>query len=317
MRVRILYHDRCFDGACSAALFSSYVKRHLAPGARIAFTGLFHRAEQLFDDDQFDGDVNVIVDFKYSASERVTWWFDHHQSAFLSSEDAEHFRRDTSGRKFYDPNYRSCTKFIADTLADKFGFPSEHLADLVHWADIVDGAQHESAQAAISMEQPAMKLNLIFESAERNVTGEVIPLLEHESFAAVVSRPKYDAVFRQLYERHLRTIETIRERAVHRRGVVFFDLVDTELKGYNKFVPYYLFPESLYTVSVLDGGFRAKVSVGSNPWAPRTPTHNLAALCEHYGGGGHPRVGAISYGPNQFDKARSTAAEIVGILSQT
>ncbi len=316
MRVRILYHDRCFDGACSAALFSSYVKRQLAPGARIAFTGLFHRAEQLFDDNQFDGDVNVIVDFKYSASERVTWWFDHHQSAFLSSGDAEHFRRDTSGRKFYDPNYKSCTKFIADTLAARFGFSSAHLADLIHWADILDGARHESAQAAISMAQPALKLNLIFESAERNVTAEVIPLLKSESLAAIVSRPEYDAVFQQLYERHLRTIETIRKRAVHQRGVVFFDLVDTDLKGYNKFVPYYLFPDSLYTVSVLDGGFRAKVSVGSNPWAPGIPPHNLAALCEHYGGGGHARVGAISYGPNEFDRARSTAAEIVGILSQ-
>lgn len=315
MRVRILYHDRCFDGACSAALFSSYVKRALAPGAPIAFTGLYHRADQLFEEEAFDGNINVIVDFKYSASQRVTWWFDHHQSAFLSEADAEHYRRDKSGRKFYNPHYQSCTKFIADILAERFHFESGHLAELIRWADIVDGARYPSAEAAISMEQPALKLTLIFESAEENVTAEAIPLLEAESLETIVSRPKYAEAFERLYEGHLRTIAVIRDRAVYRGGVVFFDLADTGLKGYNKFVPYYLFPESTYTVSVLDAGFRAKVSVGSNPWAPREPAHNLADLCERYGGGGHPRVGAISYPPDQFGQARCAAAEIVGVLS--
>lgn len=315
MRLRILYHDRCFDGACSAALFLNYAKRELAPAAPVGFTGLYHRAEQLFDEHAFDADINAIVDFKYSPSERVTWWFDHHQSAFLSPADEAHFRRDASGRKFYGPDYKSCTKFIADTLAERFDFRCPELADLIHWADILDGAQHESAQVAVAMAQPALKLNLIFESAERNVTAEVIPLLESASLADIMALPEYAATFERLYERHLRTIDLIRERAVCRQGVVFFDLVDTGLKGYNKFVPYYLFPESLYTVSVLDGEFRAKVSVGSNPWAPETPPHNLAALCERYGGGGHPRVGAISFGPREFAQARSTAREIVAILA--
>ena len=122
-------------------------------------------------------------------------------------------------------------------------------------------------------------------------------------------------MFEALYARHLKTISLIRESATFRNGVVSFDLVQAGLKGYNKFVPYHLFPESMYTVSVLDGGFRVKVSVGSNPWAPEFPGHNLAELCERYGGGGHPRVGAISFGPEEFDRARSAAAEIVRTLS--
>ncbi len=315
MRVRILHHDRCFDGACSAALFSSFARRALAPGAEIALTGLMHRANQLFDEDLFDGDLNAIVDFKYSPSERISWWFDHHQSAFLSAADAAHFRDDTSGTKFIDPSYRSCTKLIADTLGSKFGFDCSHLEELIHWADILDGAQHESARAAVEMRPPALKLNLIIEAAPRNVTGEVIPLLERERLHAIMRRPRYRRRFESLFDVHVRTIETIRKRAVCRGGVVFFDLVDTGLRGYNKFVPYHLFPDSTYTVSVLDGGFRAKVSVGSNPWASRAPDHNLADLCERYGGGGHPKVGAISFRPDQFDEARAAAAEIVGMLS--
>ena len=37
---------------------------------------------------------NAIVDFKYSASPKVTWWFDHHLSAFLTPEDQKDFERD-------------------------------------------------------------------------------------------------------------------------------------------------------------------------------------------------------------------------------
>jgi nanoRNase/pAp phosphatase (c-di-AMP/oligoRNAs hydrolase) len=38
---------------------------------------------------------------------------------------------------------------------------------------------------------------------------------------------------------------------------------------------------------------------------------NLAVICERYGGGGHARVGAISFEPNQEDRARQAAREIV------
>ena len=60
--------------------------------------------------------------------------------------------------------------------------------------------------------------------------------------------------------------------------------------------------------------YRTKVSVGSNPWAPETPKHNLASICERYGGGGHARVGAISFPPDRADQARAAAAEIVAEL---
>jgi nanoRNase/pAp phosphatase (c-di-AMP/oligoRNAs hydrolase) len=38
--------------------------------------------------------------------------------------------------------------------------------------------------------------------------------------------------------------------------------------------------------------------------------HNLATICERYGGGGHPRVGAISFAIGAADRARAVAQEI-------
>ena len=315
MRVRLFYHDRCFDGACSAALFAEFFRRRFDPAADFILTGLFHRADQLFDEELFDGNENVIVDFKYSPSAKLTWWFDHHQSAFLSPEDGEHFERDTSGKKFYDPSFKSCTRFIATIGQQKFSFDPTGLEELIRWADVIDGAQYRDAREAVEMEAAAMKLTLVLEAAKENRSKQIIPLLTERSLDEIVALPWVSECFEALFQRHMESIELIRARGKRSGNTVFFDLSDTGHGGYNKFIPYYLFPESVYTVAVSDAGFRTKVSVGSNPWAPVEPRHNLATICESYGGGGHSRVGAISYGPQELNRARRTAREIVDKLS--
>src|SRR5216683_2407112 len=315
MRVRILYHDHCFDGAASAAYFSRFLEAKFAPGAEFAYTGLAHRASQLFEDSLFDGDVNAIVDFKYSPDPRLTWWFDHHQSAFLSPEDAEHYKLDDSGQKLYDPSYSSCTRFIADVAREKFGYQAEDLGQLVEWADIIDGARYSSAQAAVEMHAPAMQLTLVIESAKGSeIIHQIIRWMRYCTLDQIIQKPEIQELYVPLHERHIRSIDIIRNHAHSENGVIFFDLIDVDLDGYNKFIPYYLFPESTYTVSVSTQSFRTKVSVGSNPWAPKTPNHNLATICERYGGGGHPKVGAISFEVGQIEKARAAAAEIVAEL---
>jgi nanoRNase/pAp phosphatase (c-di-AMP/oligoRNAs hydrolase) len=54
--------------------------------------------------------------------------------------------------------------------------------------------------------------------------------------------------------------------------------------------------------------------VGSNPWNEGATEKNLASLAEKYGGGGHPRVAAISFDPGDLDHARKVARELVETL---
>lgn len=312
MRVHIFYHDHCFDGAASAAFFSRFVEGAIHPGAEFAFTGLAHKASQMFDESLFDGDENAIVDFKYSSHPGVTWWFDHHQSAFLTPEDAEHFRRDTSGKKLYDPTYKSCTLFIRTVALEKFGFEAPDLANLVHWANIIDGAQYADARTAVELGAPAMQLTLVIEGAKGSgIVQKIIRWMRSRPLDEIIAEAEIQSLYAPLYQRHVESIDMIRGRATKDNGVLYFDLTGYELEGYNKFIPYYLFPECTYTVSVSPSSFRTKISVGSNPWAPMEPKHNLASICERYGGGGHPRVGAISFEPGELDRARAAAAEIV------
>lgn len=317
MLERVLYHDHCFDGAASAAFFSRFIAGTVHPEAEFRYTGMAHTASQTFDPALFDGDENAIVDFKYSSNPKLTWWFDHHQSAFLNSQDAEHFKRDTSGRKLYDPAYKSCTSFIHDVARDRFGFRAPELDDLVKWSIIIDGAQYDSPQAALELGAPAMKLTLVIEAAKGSaVVQKIIGWMQRRPMEEIIAEAEIQALYAPLYQRHLQNIEIIKGRARQENGVVFFDLAGYDVEGYNKFIPYHLFPNSIYTVSVSPSSFRTKISVGSNPWTPREPRHNLASICERYGGGGHPRVGAISLGPGELEKARSVAAQIVEELKQ-
>ena len=308
----MFYHDKCFDGACSAALFSRFYKERIRGDVEFVYSGLLHRAGSLFDEDQFDGDENAIVDFKYSSSPRITWWFDHHESAFLSPTDAAHFEQDQSNRKFYDPDFKSCTSFIAMVAEESFGFNRKPVVELVKWADIVDGAMYEDAKSAVEMKAPAMKLTMAIEaSTDRNFVKTMIPLLAYQPLAEILEAPFVTAVLPPLLARHERSMGILRERAEEKDGTIYFDITDLDLEGYNKFIPYYLHPDSIYSVGLSKSSFRVKVSVGSNPWSKREPTVNLARVCERYGGGGHARVGAISFDVTQGEAAHKAALEIV------
>jgi len=281
-----------------------------------------HRAGALFDETAFIDGENAIVDFKYSSSPKVTWWFDHHQSAFLTPEDHQNFLAwqkqadgpgpEVFGGKFYDPNYVSCTSLIADVARKRFGFDTAPLAELIHWADIVDGARYESAEAAVGMAAPAMKLTMVIESSGEGFVPQVIPLLTEMSLQQVLDQPFIQAELGPLMERHIAGIELLRERTTLDRGVVTFDITDKLTEGYNKFIPYYLHPAATYNVGLSRSSFRTKVAVGTNPWTkvPVAELANLAAICERYGGGGHARVGAVSFPPDKEDEARRAASEI-------
>ena len=337
MNCRVFYHDKCFDGACSASLFTRFHRECVGTAAGYEYQGLVHRAGTMFEEEWWGAGENAIVDFKYFPSPRLTWWFDHHLSAFASVKDEEEFRRGQGDgaapgpeamRQFFDPSYTSCTSWIAHIASTKFGMDVGPLQELIHWADIVDGAKYESAKAAVEMLEPAMKLTMIIESAPAvviesapddeggSISRKFIPLLTEMSLQEVLEQPFVQELLGPLMERHWAGLELIRERAVCERGVISFDITDQPTEGYNKFIPYYLFPEGTYCVGLSKSSFRTKVSVGTNPWTKKLASElvNIAGICERYGGGGHARVGAISFAVDKEEEARKALGEIVGEL---
>src|SRR4029079_1018858 len=230
--------------------------------------------------------------------------------------DEAHFRADQSGRKFLDPTRKSCTEFIADVAQERFGFNVEPIESLVRWAHIIDGALYKAPAQCVELKEPALQLMQVIEAdPDDSFIDQIIRELAVKSLEDVSTVGDVQKRFKPILQLHLETLEAVRKKASCANAVVQFDLVDEGYEGFNKFIPYYLFPETTYSVALTRGSQRTKISVGSNPWAPKPRTHNIAKICERYGGGGHAVVGAVSFKPEEVDKARAAVKEIVAELS--
>ena len=107
-----------------------------------------------------------------------------------------------------------------------------------------------------------MKLTLIIESTQDPVfIPRLIPLLTEMPLGEVLEQPFVAPLLPPLLERHQQALELIRSRAEERDGTIFFDITDHPLEGFNKFIPYYLFPRP-----PTPSGFRNRAS------APRLPS---------------------------------------------
>ena len=315
MKLKVFFHDNCFDGLSSAAVFTRFYRERVSADVEVEYRGLAHGAGAPFAACTFDGVVNAIVDFRYTQRPGLEWFFDHHVSAFQEPGDEASFRADASGHKFWDPTAKSCTKFLARVASERFGFDPSPMQELIDWAELIDGAQFPSAKMAVELREPALRLMMLVE-AEKDpaVIHGLIRRFQSESLGAIVAAPEIAARIEPLLARHRETVELVRARAGMERGVVFFDIADRGIDNVNKFIPYYLYPECRYSVNVSASRTRTKISIGSNPWAREPRTHDLAKVAERYGGGGHAVVAAVSLPPGDVERARTYAAEIVAEL---
>lgn len=318
VRLRVLYHGNCFDGATSAGLFSRFFRERVEPRADIAYAAMEHKGDgPPIPASLLDGDVNACVDFRYTSDPRLTWWFDHHVSAFPTPADEEHFRADRSGKKFFEPAAKSCSRFLARTCAEKFGFEIGRLRELIDWAETIDGALFPHPAMPVELREPALRLMTWVENnRDAGAAERFLRDLVTRPLAAIAADEYVAGALAPVLARHERNVRLVKERARRDGGVVFVDLMDEDVGALNKFIVYYHHPDARYAVVLLRAPSRLKISVGANPWSPAPRTHDIAKLCERYGGGGHPVVGAISVPHADADGARRIAAEVVAALQQ-
>jgi hypothetical protein len=324
-RVVVATHGHCFDGLCSAVMFTRlYRKRFGSDEASFVYHGAgYGPGQNGVDPKVLNGDVNAILDFRFSALPQVAWYFDHHVSAFVTPEDRAYYEKrvaqgDASGERrfFHDGAYSSATKLIADVGRDIFGLDPAPTEELVRWADMIDSAAFPSAKMAVERAEPELRLMTVVEHlGDDAFLGKMVPRLLEQPLSEVARSADVAQAYEPLGKAHEAFVTLVGERATVTGPVVLVDVADHVIEVAGKFVTYALYPQSAYSVIVSRSKSKCKISIGYNPWSPLPRTHNIAAICERYGGGGHPVVGAISLPADQAEQARALARTIAGELA--
>lgn len=318
-KVVVAAHGHCFDGLVSASMFTHLRRRIDRRSLAFRYRSCGYGPKLRFVPDRWlNGDENAVVDFRYTPSERLTWYFDHHVTAF----DSEEQRDEALGRSkrfFFEPTYGSCTKLIVEVGQERYGVDFSRFEDLTTWADRIDSADFESAEHAIDRTHPVMRLAAVVEQrGDAPLLQDLVPKLldRNSTIEDVAESDEIQQLWRPL-EAARQAAHTRIDQALTLRGkVVFVDLHEAPLTASGKFVAYSLVPDCVYSVALIRMKQHYKVSVGYNPWASELRQHDIGTLCQRYGGGGHPVVGAISVSLDKLEEAKAIAGQVIEELNR-
>jgi hypothetical protein len=362
--ILVATHGHCFDGAASAALFTR-LRREVEPDAagapatgggspafRYKSCG-YGPGMQAIPEGWLDGDENAILDFRYTPSKRLSWYFDHHVTGFGSAAegaaaiaaaapagygaepgsagrspivdpgygaepaDPGHESRVAFPQVFWEPTYGSCAKLIADVARARFGVDMSPLAELIGWADVIDTARFPSAAAATSQDEPVLQLAAVIEHhGDGPFLNALVPRLLERPLGEVALAEDVQALWAPIRASRAAFEARVERAAVVRGPVVLVDLTDAPVDVAAKFVTYARFPECTYSVMLTRNRQHFKLSIGYNPWSGVPRGHDIASICRRYDGGGHPAVGACSFPLSAAARAREAALAVTEELGR-
>ena len=323
-RVNIHFHGNCLDGAVSAAIFTLFYQEKLVPDAEFHYHPMAHTPGFTWDGVEFDGDDNVILDFRYAPSDRVKWFFDHHATTFAEPAHRKHFERrhELPPHCFWNPSAPSNAGFLAAMLRKHYGYHLPTIGErLLVWTDMIDAANFPSPEIPVELVELAPAFASLLEGSTdpQDTPKFIADLVAGFSFDDMSRAPYWSNRLNRVRQANWDAVEDVKRVQKVHDGVSFVDLSSAERDSFNKFIPYYLAPTTLYSVGLLLYRGRVKLSVGTNPWHDlrhADPVLDIGALCERHGGGGHTGVGAVSFRLDEAERARTLAHEFVEHLQK-
>jgi hypothetical protein len=315
--LKIFFHEACFDGTTSAALFAAFYRDVIDRRAAIVAEGVIHRDGDPFAAVRLDGDDHACVDFRFCGDPRMRWWFDHHPTAFQPAALREVFAQRATATRMFDPAAPSCAGLIARTLERGWAWRAPpHLREAVAWAERIDAARFPSAEAAIALDNPAQRLAAwLADGRTPAETARYVGWLARAPLGELAGRPEIAAQLAVLEGERARTREALLDQGVWAGDVVLFDRLGELGARSPGFLGYVLYPRCLYTVAATRSEATIKISVGTNPWGGAARRHDIGALCERHGGGGHAMVGGVTLRGDEVARAQGTLAAIVRELA--
>ena len=314
--VTVATHGHCFDGLASAVVFSDlYAATH--PGVDVAwnYRGFDYVARDAgVSEADLDGEDNAILDYRYTRSDRLTYYFDHHATAFRTDADREAFFAGAPAMGFFEAEGSSCTKLIARVAEERFGVTIAREDDLVEWADRIDSARFDDVAEIVMSPPPALQLASYVERFGSNdVLPSLVARLRTGTIADALADDEIAARVKRLAKEKRAGLDVQREVARELGEIVTCDLTQHGPLTVEKFGLYALFPRARYTTQLFASDGRVKLSVGYNPWSQKSCEHHIGELLRQFGGGGHKVVGGASFASRE--EALSAVAIMTTALS--
>ena len=91
MRAVVATHGHCFDGLASAVVFTRLLRELRGPDLACRYVACGYSGSPRNFDKVLDGDENAVLDYRFAASDKLQWYFDHHKTAFANAADLAFF----------------------------------------------------------------------------------------------------------------------------------------------------------------------------------------------------------------------------------
>ena len=141
-------------------------------------------------------------------------------------------------------------RFICAVACERLGFRAPDLDDLVNWSLIIDGAQYPDARTAVELGAPAMKLTLVIEAAKgSDIVQKIIGWMQRRQLSEIIAEPEIRRSTSRSTSATWNQSTSSRTARAQTTAWCSSTWPGYDMEGYNKFIPYYLFPDC-YTVSV-------------------------------------------------------------------
>ncbi len=294
--VHVLFHDD-FDGVASAVLAVRLLQEYLGLNV-VAYRPVNYSVRPTWLSQQLPVQT-AIVDFLFHPT--ATYWWDHHATTFLDQAMEREYRQ-RPPRVFWDPRASSCARMLERLFAKHHGFRRPELENLITWADRIDSATYDSPSQAVDCLEPALQINLglLLPKKDAYLVWLVSRLLR-EPLDAVAARDRAQERYREAKARQSKALDEFRVSASLAGGIVSYDVVERRGRVFNRYFPYYVYPEGYASVGCVRRSDSLKITAMFNPWRrdANGRRQHLGRWFSQYGGGGHPRVGSVVLPPSE------------------
>lgn len=317
--VFVASHGHCFDGLASAVAFTKLLStlRPEIPLDAYAYRACEYRAgDSSVPESALVGEENAILDFRYTASDKITYYFDHHATAFGGNELAREHCAKRPDRRFHDATVSSCAKLIRRIAQETFGVSLDELGPLLDWADLIDAARYSSPESAVLRAEPELALLTAVDAiGDDAFYRRWVPRLLVAPLVEIAGDEEIKRIAAPLQAKRLAQVERVKRRATRIASVVVVDLSEAPTEIGERFAAYLFHPDALYSVTLSHTSTQVRVSLGQNPWATVRERHHIGEICARHGGGGHPFVGSFAMPIARLEEAKALLPKLAEELA--